>query len=167
MAPQFSGLDQNGNVIDLSKIIVEKPVVLIFYRGQWCPVCMPYLNSFQDSLAQIEANGATVIAISPEKTENIQSTIFKTKITLSVLSDTTNKIMQEYGVFFYTTDAYNKKISTKLNTNIAENNAQKRAALPVPATYIIDKSGKISWRQFNINYRMRASVKEILSNLPK
>jgi len=34
MAPQFSGLDQNGNVIDLSKIIVEKPVVLIFYRGQ-------------------------------------------------------------------------------------------------------------------------------------
>ena len=60
-APEFSGIDQDGNIINLSSILTKKPVVLIFYRGQWCPVCMRYLKSFQDSLKLIENKGVAVI----------------------------------------------------------------------------------------------------------
>lgn len=56
-APQFKGFDQNGKEFSLSAGLEQKPVVLIFYRGQWCPICIPYLKQFQDSLKLIEKRG--------------------------------------------------------------------------------------------------------------
>jgi len=63
------------------------------------------------------------------------------------------------------TDAYQKKIRDKLNTDIAENNGNKEAKLPVPATYVIGKDGVIKYVQFDLNYKNRASVEGILEHL--
>ncbi len=58
-------------------------------------------------------------------------------------------------------------IQEHLNASIANTNANKQAVLPVPATYIIDKTGKIVYRQFNPDYQDRASIDAIIANLPK
>ena len=165
LAPDFSGIDQEGNAVQLSAMVKQNPVVLIFYRGQWCPVCNRYLSAFQDSLVLLENTGTQVIAITPETSENIKKTIFKTHLTIPVLADTTNKIIKDYKVFFDVTAQYADKIRNNLNTSIANNNNQDRPTLPIPATYIINKDGQISWRQFDINYKKRASVKSILAHL--
>lgn len=166
IAPDFSGSDQDGNQLNLKELLKKGPVVLIFYRGQWCPVCNAYLKTFQDSLGMITKAGAQVIAISPETVENARTTLLDTKLTVPIISDTSQQIMKDYGVFFHVTSGYNLKINVFLFTSIANNNGKDEATLPVPATYIIDQSGKIIWRQFDVNYKHRASVADIVKNLP-
>jgi peroxiredoxin len=75
--------------------------------------------------------------------------------------------MQRYDVLFNVTEAYQQKISTKLEADIASNNAKEDAKLPVPATFIIDQEGVIVYRQFNADYHIRATVNDILNHLPK
>ena len=65
-APVFRALDADSNLFSIEDALINGPVVLIFYRGFWCPVCNEHLGSIQDSLAMIETTGAKVIAVSPE-----------------------------------------------------------------------------------------------------
>ena len=62
-APDFSSKDQNGKIISLKDELKRGKVVLIFYRGQWCPYCNKELKSMEDSLSLITSKGATVVAV--------------------------------------------------------------------------------------------------------
>jgi len=93
IAPNFSSTDQNGKTIVLKELLKKGSVVMVFYRGEWCPCCNKQLMQLQDSLASITKKGASLIAVSPEKKENVAKTIQKTKATYSVLSDDSLKIM--------------------------------------------------------------------------
>jgi len=62
-APDFSAKDQNGKIISLKDELKSDKVVLIFYRGQWCPYCNKELKSMEDSLSLITSKGATVVAV--------------------------------------------------------------------------------------------------------
>ena len=81
----FTAKDQFGNNYKLSEALKKGPVVLLFYRGQWCPVCNKHLSQLQDSLQLIYDKGATVIAISPERPEYLKKTEEKTKATFTLL----------------------------------------------------------------------------------
>ena len=166
-APDFNAKDVGGKVVKLSEELKNGPVVIIFYRGEWCPVCNRYLSNFQDSLSYVEAAGAKVLAVAPEKPSSAQEMINKTGATFTVIPDPTEEIMKSYEVFFNVTEAYQQKIRNALEADIATNNDKKDAALPVPATYIINQEGIIVYRQFDLDYHKRASIKDIINNLPK
>lgn len=93
--------------------------------------------------------------------------IAKTGATFTVIPDPTEQIMQSYDVLYNVTEAYQQKILNALEADIASNNAKKDAMLPVPATFIINQEGIIVYRQFNLDYHLRATVKDIVDNLPK
>lgn len=166
-APDFNSTDIEGQPVHLKDMVNDGPVVLIFYRGVWCPVCNRYLSNLQDSLSLILDTGAKVIAVTPETAENAQKTANNTGAKFIIVSEGSEKIMQDYDVVFNVTQDYQNKINTALEADIAINNDQKVATLPVPATYIIDKNQKIVYRQFNPNYHVRATVKEMIENIPK
>src|SRR4051812_7945550 len=71
MAPDFTAKDQSGKTINLKLELKKNTVVLVFYRGQWCPFCNKELKALEDSLHFIRSKGAIVLAVSPEKPENI------------------------------------------------------------------------------------------------
>jgi peroxiredoxin len=165
-APDFSASDVNNNMVTLAKELENGPVVIIFYRGEWCPVCNRYLSNFQDSLSYVVAAGAKVLAITPEQPSSALKMIKKTGATFTVIPDPTEQIMQRYEVIFSVTEAYQDRIKNKLEADIASNNEKKDAKLPVPATYIINQEGIVVYRQFDLDYHIRASVKDILDNIP-
>ena len=99
-APEFTAKDQNDKVISLKDELKNGKVVLIFYRGQWCPYCNKELKNLEDSLSLITSKGAVVLAITPEQPANVEKTIEKTKATYSILTDDNLKIMKEYDVAF-------------------------------------------------------------------
>ena len=68
-APLFKAIDGSGTEFSLENALRKSPVVIIFYRGFWCPVCNKHLAQIQDSLQLISDKGAIVIAVSPEKPE--------------------------------------------------------------------------------------------------
>ena len=79
-APDFKVKDTDGKEISLKKALKKGPVVMLFYRGQWCPYCNRQLKALQDSLNFIKEKGGTLIAVSPEKPDNISNTVEKTLV---------------------------------------------------------------------------------------
>jgi peroxiredoxin len=165
-APDFKAKDQNGKEVRLKDILKKGKVVLVFYRGQWCPYCNKYLKKLEDSLQLIKGKGATLIAITPELPENISKTIEKTNAEYPILFDEDLKIMKAYDVEF---EVPENVLTRYRNTGIKidENNGKNGNFLPIPATYIIDKESTITYRFFQSDYKKRPSVQEILVNLEK
>lgn len=165
-APNISAISLDNEKIVSSEILKkQKQVVVIFYRGEWCPICNRYLSNLNDSLKYILDAGAEVLVVGPESFENTEKTQEKSKGTFTLIPDTTMQIMKDYDVLFSVTKKYQGKIKTFLFTDIAESNNQEEAKLPVPATYIIGVDGKIKWRHFDYDYSKRASAKAIIDNL--
>ncbi len=164
-APDFTAYDQNGNQVMLSQLLKKGKVILNFYRGAWCPVCNKYMSEFQDAMPAFIAKNAQVISVSPETNEGIEKFSKKTNLSNIIITDTDNAIMELYEVLFSVTKGYQRKIRTFLFTDIAKHNEQETAMLPIPATYIIEQDGTISYVHFDLNYKERAPISEILENL--
>lgn len=164
-APLFSAESTEGKTVNLSEMLKSGPVVMMFYRGQWCPVCSRYMSAMQDSVHLIRKTGASVIAVTPETKENANIFIEKSGTDITIVPDKGGKIMQDYRVAFRVTESYQEKIRKRLKTDIAENNDAEEALLPVPATYVINTDGKVKKVFYNPKYTKRAGVAEILSAL--
>lgn len=164
-APDFTGYDQKGKQVELKKMLDQGPVILFFYRGNWCPLCNRYLKNYQDSLKVLTDQGFNVVAITPESIENVENTVRIHNITFTVIYDCQEKIMKDYDLMFNVTKEYQDKIQTKFSIDIAKNNGRDVAHLPVPATYIINKDGIIVAVQFDPDYKNRSTVKWMLKNL--
>lgn len=163
-APDFKAKDQNGNEVRLKDLLKKGKVVLVFYRGQWCPYCNRELSRIQDSIQLIKDKGATVVAVSPEKQESIAATVEKTKAEYPVLYDEGLKIMKAYDVEF---EVPENTITRYKNADIdiEKNNGSNGKYLPVPAVYIIDKESTVTYRFFDADYKKRPWVKDLLNNL--
>lgn len=164
-APMFELSDANGEKFNSENLLKDQQLIVIFYRGEWCPVCSRYLSNLNDSLSYLKGKNAMVVAIGPELPENVKKTAEKTEANFLLLSDEKQMVSKDYDVLFDVTKKYTNTIKTFLRTDIAENNGSDKAQLPVPATFIIGKDGKIKFKQFDYNYKNRASVKEMLEHL--
>ena len=163
-APDFKAKDQSGKDVRLKDLLKQGKVVLVFYRGYWCPYCNRQLKKLEDSLQLIKAKGATLIAVTPEKPENVGKTVEKTKAEYSILYDEGLKIMKAYEVEF---EVQENTITRYRNAGIdlEKTNGKDWKFLPVPAVYIIDKEANITYRYFDMDYKKRPSIEEILKNL--
>ena len=163
-APDFKAKDQNGQDIRLKDLLKKGKVVLVFYRGYWCPYCNKELSRLQDSLSFITEKGATLLAVAAEKPENISKTAEQTKAGYSILYDEDLKIMKAYDVAF---EVPENTITLYRNANIdiEKINGKNGKWLPVPAVYVIDKESTVTYRFFEPDYKKRPTVAEILKNL--
>jgi len=165
-APDFQALDADSVIFKLASAIEKGPVVLIFYRGNWCPVCNKHLGQVQDSLLLISEMGATVVAVSPEKPEYLEKMTDKTGADFRLLYDEGYKISDAYEVTFTPKKRQMIMYNTFLNANLKKTHSDDSQRLPIPATYIINSEGTITWRQFDPDYKHRSTVKDILAHLP-
>jgi len=163
-APLFEAKDNTGNTFNLKKQLQKGDVVMIFYRGQWCPYCNKELSQLNDSLSFLTAKGATVVAISPEVLDNVAKTVEKTKASFPIISDSGMAVMKMYNVNFAVDTATQTKYKN-YGIDFGQANGANGANLPVPATYVIGKNGKIKYAFFNPDYKQRSSVKAILEHL--
>lgn len=164
VAPIFIAKDAGGREVNLQKLLKKGPVVLYFYRGQWCPYCNKQLSQLQDSLTMLTAKGAQVVVVSPETQENIGKTVTKTRASFPIVHDANFAIMKAYHTAFNV----QPEVVTKykgFGVDLLAANGADAAVLPVPATYIIGKDGKIKYAYFNTDYTRRVSVREVAAAL--
>lgn len=163
-APDFALKDQYGATVTLKDLRKKGQTVLLFYRGSWCPYCNRELKAFQDSLSLILTKKAQLIAITPESNEGIDSMVKKNSVVFPVLYDEGAKTLQAYKVAFKVDE---KTVSRykMAEIDLLKRNKQKEAVLPVPAVYIINTEGTVTYRYFDENYKKRVSVAEIVKNI--
>ena len=164
-APFFSALDADNKEYSIETALLDGPVVLIFYRGFWCPVCNKHLSKIQDSLGFIYETGASVVAISPEKPEYLEIIREKTGSEFTLLYDEDYRISDAFDLTFLPEKKQIRSYNTFLGANLRETHSDDSQRLPVPATYIIDRNGIIAWRQFDQDYKNRSMVSDILKAL--
>lgn len=163
-APEFSAISHDNKPIDLSEMLKKGKVVIVFYRGAWCPYCNKHMSDLQDSLGLILEKGASLIAISPEVEASIDKTIAKTKASFEIIHDSNYAIMKKYGVAFNVNKATVKKYKL-IGIDLEKANGNGNNILPVPATIIINQDGIISYLDFDENYKNRLPVSQIISHL--
>ena len=160
----FSATDQYDSIFVLKEVLKEGSVVLIFYRGQWCPYCSKHLSNIQDNLTEIQAKGATVIAVSPENQEHLQMSAEKNDVEFTLLFDKDYTIARSFDVLFKPTSGQKMKYNL-IGADFDNSHSNEEILLPVPATFIINKEGIIVWRQFDHSYKNRSMAEDILDNL--
>lgn len=163
----FSAVDLHDKIFQLDKELKNGPIVVIFYRGQWCPFCNKHLKSLENELEGIKAKGAQLVAVSPEKSEFLKRTSEKTKASFRLLHDEGYQISKLFDVTIQPGKLERFMVNTMLGAKLKKANTDNSERLPIPATFIIDQKGKIVWRHFNPDYKKRSKPEEIIENIPK
>jgi peroxiredoxin len=166
-APSIVLSNARGDTVDVGTLLKRGPVVVAFYRGGWCPFCNLELRAFQRLLPDIEAAGASLVAISPEKLDDSLSTAEKNSLTFEVLSDVGQKVGRAFRLVYEFSDEL-KSAYKEFGLDIpAKNGAPSEWALPISATYIIDRDGVITYAYTDADYRDRADPIDILTILKR
>lgn len=160
-APQLDGVDNYGEMFSLQNALKKGPVVVVFYRGQWCPFCNRHMSAIQDSLALLTDLGATVVAITPEQPEQIEKSVKKSDASFSILYDENHKIMDDWKVTFRLANKTHKKYKL-VGINIDKASGNEDQVLPVPATYIIAQDGTVVGLHFDPVYKHRMPVTDMV-----
>lgn len=166
-APNFSLPNAIGNAVSLSDLLTKGKVVLTFYRGTWCPYCNLQLAHYQQSLSEIHTAGAQLVAVSPQTPDNSLNIKEKNNLNFEVLSDIGNVIARKYTTVFKNADAP-LNLMKELGIDFEAHYADDSKELPIPAVFIIEKDGVISFaKTTGGDYRNRVEVSEIINALNK
>jgi len=159
-APGFTLPHATGEEITLPTLRKDGPVVLIWYRGGWCPYCNMQLDAMQEVLPQLKEAGATLVAISPEAPDKALTTQEKNELDFYVLSDLGNRVAKDYGIVYTLDDATHEIYEKRLK--LSEYNKDKSGQLPLTVAYVIDQDGAIRWDFVDGDYKKRAEPSAIL-----
>jgi peroxiredoxin len=165
VAPDFTLSDASGGKVVLSELLAAGPVVLTFYRGQWCPYCNLQLRALQQALPEVTATGATLVAISPQAPEHGMSLTEKHELAFAVLSDLDQSVSEAYRVRFAVTGELEDLQVNVFQNDPATQNADGRRTLPVPATFVIDRTGIVREAFVNADWRVRVEPADVLAAL--
>lgn len=160
-APAFELPDAEGSIVRLSELLKDGPVVLTFYRGQWCPFCNLTLAALQHALPEIREAGATLVAVSPQTPQSTAATVKASAIDFPVLSDAGNHIARSFGlVFSLATDM--RPIYRDLGVDLPAFNGDASYELPLAATYVIGQNGSVAYAFVDSDYTRRLEPAEIV-----
>ena len=164
-APDFILSDAHGHPVRLYSQLPEGPAVVVFYCGGWCPYCSLHLRGFQRRLPQFRELGAQVIAISPQLPDHSLSTQEKNELAFPVLSDVGNKIARRFGIVFKLGDRL-VELYRQFGHGLENiNGADGSAELPVPATFLIERNGRIRHAHVDVDYTRRLDPDEVIKVL--
>jgi len=167
MAPDFTAKTYMGNKVVLSDIYKKGPVVLIFYRGTWCPFCNLHLKAFQSRLKDFEKFGATILAVSVDKPDSEAKIVKDNSLGFEVISDTQAEILKAYKVVYQVPDGLVQRYRSEYKIDLETYSGRKDNVIAVPATYVIDKAGKIIFAYANEDYQLRTHPQEVLDVLER
>lgn len=156
--PQGIIATMNTNKKNLATVLKNKPSVLLFYRGGWCPYCNRHLSEIGEAEKAILALGYQVIAISPDAEEGLAMSARKNKLNYSLFSDTSGKLAKAMGIAFKAPEKYKdllRRSSDGKNTGF----------LPVPSVFVVNTKGVILFEYIAPNFKERMSAKLLTSVL--
>jgi len=162
-APTIFAKDQNGNTIDSKEVLKNKKILLVFYRGNWCPYCRKHLASLQENLNSLHKKNVFVMVVTPENPTKNLETQDNLKTHFSIIHDADNKIMTAYKVAYKVNKTTVTSFYNRVQNNIANYNDAHNDVLPVPATYLIDQNDTIIYVQYNTNHKIRSDIKDLIA----
>lgn len=155
----LKGWDEES--VTLSEVWKENPVILMWYRGGWCPYCNLQLRAMQKQLDAIEGAGAKLVVLTPELPEKAKETAESNDLNMLVLHDANNELAKKFGIVFQLPESILPIYRDKLQ--LAKVNGNDAMELPLAATYVINTDGEITYAFLDADYKKRAEPAEVVA----
>ena len=168
MAPRFVVETVEGEAFDFDPQKLERPVVLLTFRGGWCPFCNMYLSDMRHAIPEISEMGVDVLFLSGDRAELLFDSLNQETqkdvagLDYTLLSDADAQAAMALGIAF---KASRQTINRRLEKeqDIAGSSMLKHGVLPVPAVFAIDRKGVIKFAYTNANYKVRLPADDLLA----
>jgi peroxiredoxin len=164
--PSFTLADSAGKSVSSKDLLKQSNLVLVFYRGAWCPYCNLYLRNLQKNIKEIEAVGGRLVAVSVENPDNSLSVAQKNELNFTVLSDSNLDVARKFGIVFQLPPETDAKYKA-YGIDLVKQNRTAAPDLPLSATYIVNQNGEIVYAFLEPDYTKRAEPAIIIENLAK
>ena len=152
--PSFSLTDALSHEVRSEDLLAKTPLLITFYRGEWCPYCNLALRAMQKTLPAIQAKGVTLVAISPELPDQALTTSEKNELQFTVLSDVGNKFAAQLGILFQQPDAMRAPFKA-FGVDFEKRNGDDSLVVPLPATFLVDQKGVVRNAYIETDYTQR------------
>jgi peroxiredoxin len=140
----FTLADSGGKIVDLSKVIGKRPLVLIFYRGVWCPFCRSQMADLSRHKAEFQKAGTAIYAVSNEEAPKLNQMRDTQKLDfVTFLSDPDGAAAKLYAGLY------------------------PKSMVHQPGSFVIDKSGKIVYAYVNQDFKSRAATTAMVQAVKK
>lgn len=160
--PEANVRTLDGDELALAQAIGDRPAVLVFYRGGWCPYCSLQLSDLRLIRDDLDALGYRLIAISPDSTESLRATMDKTPLDYTLLSDSRLEAGKAFGLAYRLDEATLERY-VDYGIDLAGASGETHGALPVPAVYIVDADGTLQFSYVHPDYTVRVPGDVILA----
>lgn len=164
--PAFALKDAYDKGVSSQELLSNGHIVLVFYRGAWCPYCNLYLRGLQRKLSDFRSRGADLVAISVEPPDRSLKVVKDNKLEFTVLSDPGLVTARKFGIVYSLPKVLDDIVKAS-GLDIAKYNGMDEPQLPVSATYVVSKEGKIEYAFLEIDYKKRAAPDAIIAVLER
>ena len=168
--PDVSVTTIDDETVALRELAAQKPTMLIFYRGGWCPYCSRHMAELQQIESEIVELGYQIFAISVDRPEILKETLSKQELSYTLLSDSPAEVMKAFGVAYRVDDNTVARYKS-IGIDFEKNTGYDHHILPAPAVFILDQEGVVKFQYVNPDYKQRingdvllAAAKAYISN---
>lgn len=140
--PEFRLSDAVGKEVTSADLLAQGPLLITFYRGEWCPFCNFAVAALQKHLDEFKARGVTLVAISPELPNHSLTMAEKHALEFPVLSDVGNRFARQLGIVFRQPDTM-RPVFEKMGLDLKTRNGDDSLEVPIPATLLVDQKGVV------------------------
>lgn len=140
--PSFTLNALDGSLVD-SNAFVGRVSLLLFYRGNWCPLCMAQIREVADRYRDLERRGVEVIMVSPQSQAHTRELAQRFDVPMRFLVDANGAAARALGI-----DAPGGLPLGLQAMGYASDTV-------LPTVILLDREGRVAWVDLTDNYRVR------------
>jgi peroxiredoxin len=167
LAIDFELPNDCGNKVSLDQLLKDGPVILNFFRGNFCDYCQLHLKALQRSLKEFKRYRATLVGISPSLLTVQSISQESLELTYSILSDAGNRVAALYGLKYSLSEellSVFEEFGINLHDNYRDESVDE-TSMPIPATFVVNTDKKIVFAFHDMDYTKRAEPADIIASL--
>jgi len=162
--PPFLLPDEQGHLVALGDLLSEGPVAVTFHRGHWCPYCR--INTYALAKAQkdFDAMGSQIVAIMPDRQQFAEEFKSEAKAPFPILTDLDNGYALSLNLAIWVGKEMEQLIGSA-GWDVPSYQGNDSWVLPIPATFVVGKDGRVKARFVDPDYRKRMAIEDLLEAL--
>jgi peroxiredoxin len=163
--PDFVLPNAEGRLVASDELLARAPLVLTFYRGDWCPFCALTLDALEAALPEIEAAGGQLVALSPETGGRALEVKLAHNLNYEILIDVDSGVALACGIALRVPDAFRQGVMNGID--LAERHGNEGWFVPIPACFVVDQTGIIREVFAEPDFTYRPEPTEIVAALKR
>lgn len=157
----FSAHSFDGTPVRWEELLDRSPLLVIFYRGGWCPYCNLQIRQLTQAYSEFEERGILPVLISVDETDAASLAQRSYEIPFPVLSDPDLHALEAFRVTMEVDEATLERYQ-EYGIDLEAWSRREHHKIAVPSAFFVDENGVVRWAHSSRDYRVRPSPQQLL-----